>query len=118
MDINKRCQSLPILHSKKIEWTEGGKKDNVITLPYPKYDQEITLWIKTFSSLELADKNYPEHIKELDHKPFSKLTRDETLSLITSIIRAERFSTGALAEAIENGRLEALCIHLHEVTRE
>ena len=118
MDINERCRSLPILRTQKVEWTEGKNIDNVITMPYPKYINEVDSWIKSFYSLDIADKDYVEHMQEIKNKQISELSRDETLSRITSVIRSERFCIGTLAEAIENGSLEELCVHLHEVSQE
>lgn len=118
MDINNRCQELPIIRTQKIEWTKGGKENNILTPSYPIYPKEVNDWIAKFYSLDIADKNYIENTEKSKLKQILELTRDETLTRITAIIRAERFCDGTIAEALENGVLEELCVHLHEVTKE
>ena len=114
MNINERCLALPVIHSQKVEWSKGENKNNIITLPFPIYSDEVDAWIKAFYSLEIADKDYINNSKKIAHKDISELTRDETLTRITAVIRAERFCDGTIAEALENGLLEKLCLHLHE----
>ena len=117
MNKNERCQALPIIHTQKVEWSKSENKDNVITLSYPIYNDEVRTWIDTFYSLDIADKNYSENIENLKQKQITDLTRDETLTRITAIVRAGRFCDGAIAKALENGVLEELCVHLHEAAK-
>lgn len=117
MNVNERCQALPIIHTQKVEWSKGKNKDNVITLSYPIYNDEVKAWIDTFYSLDIADTDYIKNTEKLKLKQIPDLTRDETLTRITAIIRAERFCDGTIAEALENGVLEELCVHLHEVAK-
>ena len=117
MNVNERCQALPIIHTQKVEWSKGEYKNNVISLPHPIYSDEVRAWIKTFYSLDIADTDYIKNTEKLKLKQIPDLTRDETLTRITAIIRAERFCDGTIAEALEKGVLEELCVHLHEVAK-
>ena len=117
-ELNKRCQALPVVRTQCVERTKGGRdENNVITLPHPKYSREVDEWIDTFYSLEIADDDYIENCHKISDKPVSELTRDETLTRLTAVVRSERFCDGSIAEALENGVLEGLCVHLHEVTK-
>ena len=118
MNKNERCQALPIIRTQKVEWSKSGNENNVITLSYPKYNDEIRSWIDTFYSLDIVDNNYIENCEKIKQKQISDLTRDETLTRITSIIRGERFCDGTIAKALENGMLEELCVHLHESVKQ
>lgn len=118
MDINKRCQELPIIRTQKVECKSMKKENGIITPAYPVYSKEVNDWIAKFYSLDIADKNYIKNTEKLKLKQIPDLTRDETLTRITAIIRAERFCDGTIAEALKNGVLEELCVHLHEVTKE
>lgn len=117
MNINERCRALPVIHTHKVEWSKSEKKENVITLPYPLYNDEVRAWIDTFYSLDIADTDYIKNTEKLKLKQIPDLTRDETLTRITAIVRAERFCDGSIAEALENGVLEELCLHLHEAAQ-
>lgn len=117
MDKNKKCQRLPILRTQKVEWSRGDKKDNVITLSYPIYGDDVDAWTKAMYDLDLVDRNYLDNSKLIEDKDISELTRDETLTRMTFLIRGERFCDGMIAKALGSGELEALCVHLHEITK-
>ena len=113
MDINERCQALPIIKTQNVEWTKGSITNNVITPSYPIYSEDVKNWIKTFRSLELEI--VPDN-DDFINKPISELTRDDTLAYLSAVLRKEHFCDGAIAKALEGGLLEELCIHLHKVT--
>lgn len=117
MDKNERCQALPVIHTQKTEWSKGDIKDNVITMSYPVYNDDVKKWIDTFYSLDIADTDYIENSEKILDKNIQDLTRDETLTRLTKIIRTERFCDGTIAKALEDGTLEELCLHLHEVAK-
>lgn len=117
MDINERCRALPVLRTQKVEWSRGGKNGNVITLSYPIYGDDVKRWIDMFYESELGDRNYIDNSKLIKDKDIDRLTRDETLTRMTHLIRGERFCDGVIAKALENGELEALCVHLNEITK-
>ena len=117
MDINERCQSLPIIHTQKVEWEKCKKENNVMIIPHPIYSEEVKSWIKTFYSLEIADVDYLSNFGNVKQKAISELTRDETLTRITAIVRGEKYCDGRIADALESGELEELCVHLHELTK-
>lgn len=118
MDINERCRLLPDLRTEKTEWGGGKNEDSVITLGYPKYSEQVRAWIDAFHSLELSDKNYIENLEGIKNKQINELTRDETLTRLTAIIRAERFCEGSIADALKSGLLEELCEHLKATVKD
>ena len=117
MNVNERCQALPIIHTQKVVWSKSENKDNAIILSYPIYNDEVKSWIDTFYSLDIADTDYIRNTEKLKLKQIPDLTKDETLTRITAIIRAESFCDGTIAEALEKGVLEELCAYLHEVAK-
>ena len=110
---NKRCRELPVLQTCKTKW-EGGESQ----FPYPIYDANVTEWNMKLYSLGLTDDNYRENYELCKDKEISELTRDEILTIMTYTIRAERFVTGAIAHALEDGTLEQMSVRLHELTAE
>ena len=112
MEINEICQALPIIKTQKVEWSDNRNGN----LSHPKYSDEVLNWINQFGTLNIADKDYIDNIEQIKQKNVSELTRDETLTRLTAIIRGERFCEGILAKAIESGKLEELCVHLHKIT--
>ena len=62
--------------------------------------------------LDLTDKNYFENMEKIKGKPVPELTRDEILTRMTFLIRAERFCDGTIEEALNkwrNDRLYYVC---------
>lgn len=117
MNIDERCQKLPVIHTEKTKWSSEKNDNNVLTLPYPIYSVDISKWIDAFYKLELADMNYIENMKRISDKDISTLSRDEILTRMTALIRGERFCDGLIAEALSDGSLEALSVRLNKITR-
>ena len=122
ININKRCQQLPIIKPHKAEW-RGGIKDckegEIPQMPYVAYTKEDIEWIGKFEELNLSDWKYIEHVNEYNllEKNIKNMTREEILSLLTGYIRQDRFNEGLLAEAIETGKITQLVQRLHEITK-
>ena len=128
MDINGKCRKLPVLRTRKVEWGRGEQKSGVISLPFPIYGKEVDDWIGMLYSLKLTDQNYLENYDAIQSRlgtegislkdSIAQLSRDEVLTVMTFIVRKERFCDGTIAHALEDGTLEALCVRLHAVTSE
>ena len=122
---NEKCQKLPIVHRRKIEWKGGDCNDGVLTLSYPDYEGEVDEWLHALYELGLTDRNCHARYAELEKLAGEKdvsideleLSRDDILSVMTYYTRAERFCTGVLASVTENGTLEKLGIRLNELTK-
>jgi len=128
MTINQKCQQLPILRTQSVEW--GGLERNYtnkLIFPYPKYGDDVREWITKMNELQLMDYDYSENYRVMDlkakqegttvqEKDVTTFTRDEILTLMTYFIRCERFCDGLIADNLKNGRLEAMCMHLHNIT--
>ncbi len=110
---NRRCRELPVLTACKTKW-EGGESQ----LPCPIYDDKVKQWEMKLYSLELTDHNYRENYKSCKDKEVNELTRDEILTIMTHTIRTERFVTGTIAHALEDGTLGQMSVRLHELTAE
>ena len=91
MDLNERCQLLPILTTRKVEWTPLERKGNCLTLPIPLYDEETQEWIHKFYELKLLVPDCPEKYKKLNLVNLDNFTRDEILTFFTFCITKERF---------------------------
>ena len=117
MDINDRCQKLPLIKTHRNPWGGGLQEDGTLQFPYPIYSQSVHDWIKALYNLDLTDMNYYEHYKKIKDKPIEELTRDEILTRMTYLVRAERFCDGVIEEALNDGTLEALSTRLYEITK-
>ncbi len=117
MDINERCQKLPVIKSQKSPWAGGLQPDGTTQFPYPVYPKIVHEWIETLYNLDLADSDYEENMERIREKDIENLTRDEILTRMTYLVRAERFCDGVIEEALNDGTLEALSARLHEITK-
>ena len=117
LDINEKCRKLPVIKTQRSPWGGGLLPDGTSQLPFPIYSKEVTDWINAMYDLDLTDKNYFENMEKIKGKPVLELTRDEILTRMTFLIRAERFCDGTIEDALNDGTLEALSARLHEITR-
>ena len=117
MDINEKCRKLPMIKTQRSPWGGGLQPDGISQLPFPIYSKEVTDWINAMYDLDLTDKNYFENMEKSKGKPIPELTRDEILTRMTFLIRAERFCDGTIEDALNDGTLEALSVRLHEITK-
>ena len=117
MNINEKCRKLPVVKTQRSPWGGGLQQDGVSQLHYQVYSQAVTELIKALYDMDLTDKNYVENMEKIKGKPVPELTRDEILTRMTFLIRAERFCDGTIEEALNDGTLEALSVRLHEITK-
>jgi hypothetical protein len=117
MDINEKCQMLPLIKTQKSKWVGGSQPDGTSHFSFPVYSKPVEDWIHALYELKLTDKNYYENMEKIKDKPIDQLTRDEILTRMTYLIRAERFCDGTIEAALNNGTLEALSTRLHEITK-
>lgn len=117
MDKNDRCQKLPLIKTQKSLWGGGLQSDGTTQFPYPIYSKNVSDWVAALYDLNLTDTNYFDNYEKIKDKPIAELTRDEILTRMTFLIRAERFCDGTIEEALNDGTLESLRIRLHELTK-
>ena len=117
MDVNEKCQKLPVIKTQKSKWGGGLQPDGTNQFPFPIYSKSVGEWMHALYELNLTDKNYFANMEKIKDKPISKLTRDEILTRMTYLIRAERFCDGTIEDALNDGTLEALSTRLHEITK-
>ena len=109
----------------RIEWgggevigkTEEGK--DIINMPYVIYPDG--LYEKLYELMDAIgpDYDYPEHMEgSPDGADFEHLSEDKARTLLTCIVRTERFCEGNVAAAIENGSLTRLLKRIKELYSE
>lgn len=87
--------------------------DDLIQVPYVQYNEKIYDFIEAFYHSELVDQDYISHLRQNNYTTFNiseikNLSGDELLTLLTLIIRGERFCEGLLDAKIRNGTIEAI----------
>ena len=117
MDINEKCRKLPVIKTQKSKWGGGLQPDGTNQFPFPIYSKSVEEWIDAMYELDLTDKNYYKNMEKIKDKPITELTRDEILTRMTYLLRAERFCDGTIEDALNDGTLEALSTRLHEITK-
>lgn len=79
--------------------------------PYPIYDDEI---YRALGMLR-TDSNYLRNWEKIEEKPIEEMTRKEVATMLTFIIRGERFCDGHIAGYVESGELLRLMLRLREL---
>lgn len=79
--------------------------------PYPMYNDLI------FAALDLLepDYDYLAHHEKIGNKPIEELNRREIATMLTFIMRGERFCDGHIANYVESGDLLKLLLRLREI---
>ena len=79
--------------------------------PYPDYNGKI------YEALGMLapDMKYQKNYKRLGRKPIEKMNRREIATMLTFILRGERFSDGHIALYVENGDLLKLMLQLKKL---
>lgn len=88
-----------------------------ITVSISNILKKVSAWHEALYDLNLTDKNYYNNYEKIKNKPIDELTRDEILTRMTYLVRAERFCDGVIEEALNDGTLEALSVRLYELTK-
>ena len=117
MDINEKCQKLPVIKTHHNPWGGGLQEDGTLQFPFPIYSKSICDWIDALYKLDLTDRDYFDHFEKIKDKPIEELTRDEILTHMTFLVSGERFCDGTIEKALNDGILEALSVRLHEITK-
>lgn len=100
-----------------LEWRGGKQPDGVIQLPYPIYHSSLDEFIRVASKDCWRDTNYLENFEPLQPQlpNLSHVGMSELQTILTYIVRGERFSNGHWAETIKSGLVCALFQRLEQL---
>ena len=125
MSYEEAIKQLPTLDFSKKHYTfhEPEIKNGIVYLGGYTFSPELEDWITKFYELQLIDRVYIVHSEiimdrkyDINKKDFlyDKLTLPETLTILTKIIRSDRFMDGTIAKSLDNGMFEKLCNRLKQ----
>lgn len=94
-----------------------GTQDDPIQAPFINYKPFIYDFITEFHHSPLIDQDYIEHLRDknlqsLSNEEIKHLSEKELLTLLTWIIRGERFCDGLIAAKIRNRTFQAVLLAL------
>lgn len=110
----RKMKPLPAM---KVAWSEldysgdGEQNERV-----PDYPEEVLDWVEEYADYKLLVEDYDDRYPVLRGKDPEKMVLEEVLAMITWILCTERVLPGTLAEALENGTMEALTKRMYRVT--
>lgn len=95
---------------KAVKWGGGTKNaDDIMTMPYPIYGDQLKEFINVIYELDILDGNYLNTIQSYNLQTSEELESTLihadyklTVALLTYYVRQERFHDGFWAEAVEN----------------
>lgn len=100
-----------------LAWHGGRQPDGSIQLPYPEYHPAVDEFIRAASQECWRDYDYTENIKSIqpDPKLIASASLQQLRTLLTYIVRGERFSDGHWGEMVTKGIVCAVLVRLAEV---
>jgi hypothetical protein len=124
-EINTLVSYLPRLYEEGFEpiarWEGGEKNDQgVVQMPYPIYDPLVEEFMRTTASEGWMDYGYrPEQAYMLlkDDQAIARANLNEIKSMLTFIVRGERFSDGHWGSMISQGYVQKVLRRLAELAR-
>lgn len=75
------------------------------------------MFIRCFYNSDLVDKEYTLNTKEISKKDINELTYKEIGTMLTSIIRGDRFCSGLIYSKVKDGTLLKLLERLQKVIK-
>lgn len=120
-DMDELLQFLPVFGSRgfaHIDKWNGLSKDDFTIFPYPNYNEDVNKFIdiaiqERWTDHEYGYKNVLEMIE--DESFIQNASLSEVVSMITYIIRGERFVDGHIGEMIRTGKLPSILNRLSEI---
>jgi hypothetical protein len=117
---------LPRLYAEGIEpikrWHfEKEDEENVLTMPWPEYDEVVYELFHAASAEFWSDYNYrPEEAARMleDHDVVENATLSQIKTMITYCVRGERFCDGHWGAMIDGGHIRRLLERLAEIGRD
>ena len=92
-----------------IEYLKTHKK--VECNPYPVYESEV---MKAFGMLDV-DRDYLKNYEKISNKHIEEMDKKEIETMLTFIVRGERFCDGHIAGFVESGDLLKLMLRLRDI---
>lgn len=97
-----------------VKWKGADRTDDgALVLPWPDYDVAVRATVSLLYDLGvIAERNWPDWARPNgedagDPRWITGASLDDTVMLLTTIVRQERFVDGAIAAALESGQLGA-----------
>ncbi len=98
--------------------TGGMKmKDETTAIYESNPGRQLSEFIKFFYDSDLVDKNYESNVAVLKNKDTDSCTYNEICSILTSIIRGDRFQSGLIYSKFKDGTLLMLLEKLKELSK-
>jgi hypothetical protein len=91
--------------------TEEGK----IIIPESVLGEKLKIFIRCFGESDLLDKEYLENEKLIHEKDINELTYKEIGTMLTAIIRGDRFCSGLIYSKVKDGTLLKLLERLKDI---
>ncbi|MCW5873268.1 MAG: hypothetical protein KIS88_01340 [Anaerolineales bacterium] len=102
-----------------LAWGGGRQPDGSIQLPYPEYHPAVDEFIRAASAECWRDYEYVENIRSLRPgmaKLISGASLNQLRTVLTYIVRGERFSDGHWGAMIKEGIVCAVLVRLADVS--
>lgn len=91
--------------------TEDGK----IVIQESNLGEKLKTFIRFFGTSDLLDKEYMENEKLIQEKDINELTYKEIGTMLTAIIREDRFCSGLIYSKVKDGTLLRLLERLKDI---
>lgn len=100
-----------------LKWYGGRQEDGSFQMPYPEYDPVIGEFMRAVSKECWQDYEYTDNIQVLrsDLSLIASANLQQLRTVLTFIVRGERFADGHWAEMLSNGLLCAALSRLTEL---
>lgn len=116
---------LPVMEAEGYEaapsWGGGEQDDGTLQMPYPNYTDEIGRFIELAHAESLLDRQYVnKNIGEWFERPgyVERASFSEVKSMLTFMVRGERFCDGHIASLFEQGHVVRVLRRLRELAIE
>ena len=95
--------------------SSGETEDGKIIIPESVLGEKLKIFIRYFGESDLLDKGYMENEKLIHGKDIDKLTYREIGTMLTAIIRGDRFCSGLIYSKVKDGTLLKLLERLKDI---
>lgn len=103
-----------------LKWSGGRQSDGNMQLPYPEYHPAVDKFIRSASKECWRDYDYAAHIDSLrsDLGQIARADLPQLRTVLTYIVRGERFSDGHWGAMLTNGTVCAVLVRVAELRAE
>ena len=93
----------------------GETEDGKIIIPESVLGEKLRNFVRYFSGSDLLDKEYMENENLIKDKNIDELTYNEVGTMLTAIIRGDRFCSGLIYSKVKDGTILKLLERLKEL---